>query len=106
MRVYGKAVLFENDIYFGCFNGKLYKLENSNGKLEQVFQTHGSKRNYHLVYNENDDFRADFEIYGKDMQGSEKTILELGAILSTPIVDKGIIYFGDANGLIYAYKLK
>ena len=40
------------------------------------------------------------------MQGSEKTILELGAILSTPIVDKGIIYFGDANGLIYAYKLK
>ena len=56
MRVYGKAVLFENDIYFGCFNGKLYKLENSNGKLEQVFQTHGSKRNYHLVYKENDDF--------------------------------------------------
>ena len=45
-------------------------------------------------------------IYGKDIKGSEKTILELGAILSTPIVDKGIIYFGDANGLIYAYKLK
>jgi outer membrane protein assembly factor BamB len=106
MRVYGKAVFFENDIYFGCFNGKLYKLVNSKGKLEQVFQTHGSKRNYHLVYNENDDFRTDFELYGKDIKGSEKTILELGAILSTPIVDKGIIYFGDANGLIYAYKLK
>lgn len=106
MRVYGKAVIYENDIYFGCFNGKLYKLDSSKRKLEQVFQTHGSKRNYHLVYNENDDFRTDFELYGNDLKGSEKTILELGAILSNPEVDKGIIYFGDANGLIYAYRLK
>lgn len=107
MRVYGTAVVFENNIYFGCFNGKLYKLESSKGKIEQVFQTYGSKKNYHLVYNDNDDFQTNFELYGKDIKGSEKAILELGAILSTPLVDdKGIVYFADTNGVIYAYKLK
>lgn len=106
MRVYGKAVLFENDIYFGCFNGKLYRLNKLKGALEQVFQTHGSKRNYHTVYNEKDEFKTGFELYGKDSEASEKKILDLGAILSTPIVDKGIMYFGDANGYVYACKLQ
>jgi outer membrane protein assembly factor BamB len=106
MRVYGKAISFENEIYFGCFNGKIYKLDQSKLKLEQVFQTHGSKKNYHNVYNEEDKFRSDFKLYGKDMVGSEKTILGLGSILSTPIIESGIMYFGDANGVFYAYKLK
>jgi len=106
MRVYGEAVLFESSIYFGCFNGKLYRLDISNSKLEPIFQTHGSKKNYHTVYNEKDEFKADFELYGEDLETSEKKILDLGAILSTPIVDSGIIYFADANGFIYAYRLK
>ncbi|NOU59893.1 PQQ-binding-like beta-propeller repeat protein [Marinifilum caeruleilacunae] len=106
MRVYGRALSFENEIYFGCFNGKLYKLDQSKQKLEEVFQTHGSKKNYRKVYNEKDEFRSDFKLYGEDIIGSEKTILGLGAILSTPIIENGIVYFGDANGVFYAYKLK
>lgn len=106
MRVYGEAISFENDIYFGCFNGKLYKLGKSKEKLEEVFQTYGSKKNYHKVYNEKDHFRSDFELYGKDLEVGEKAILDLGAILSTPVIDKGIVYFGDTNGIIYAYQLK
>lgn len=105
MRVYGEAIQFETNIYFGCFNGKLYKLDTLQGVLEEVFQTHGSKKNYHLVYNELDEFKAGFELYGKDLKASEKQILDLGAILSTPIVDNGMIYFGDSNGYIYGYKL-
>lgn len=105
MRVYGDAILFESDIYFGCFNGKLYRLDKSKGKLESIFQTHGSKINYNEVYNEKDEFKPDFELYGKDLKSSEKKILDLGAILSTPIIDSGIIYFADANGFVYAYKL-
>lgn len=106
MRVYGEAVLFDNEIYFGCFNGKLYKLDKLKEKLEQIFQTPGSSRNYHMVYNEKDEFKTDFELYGKDLSASETKILNLGAIVSTPIVDDGIIYFGDANGSVYALKLQ
>jgi outer membrane protein assembly factor BamB len=105
MRVYGEAISFESNIYFGCFNGKLYKLDRKNEKLTPIFQTHGSIKTYYLVYNEKDEFKSDFEIYGQDLNASEKKILDLGAILSTPIIDKGIIYFGDSNGYIYAYKL-
>jgi len=105
MRVFGEAILFETGIYFGCFNGKLYRLDKSERKLESIFQTHSSKLNYYEVYDENDEFRTDFELYGNDIKGSEKKILDLGAILSTPIIDGGIIYFGDANGCVYACKL-
>lgn len=105
MRVYGDAILFESDIYFGCFNGKLYRLDKSRLKLESIFQTHGSKKFYYEIYDENDEFRTDFEIYGDDLTSSENKILNLGSILSTPIIDSGIIYFADANGMVYAFKL-
>lgn len=106
MRVYGKAASYKGEILFGCFNGKLYRLNHSNGEMEQIFQTRGSKENYNNVYDENDSFKASFELYGKDIMASEKKILDLGAILSTPLIEDGIVYFGDANGIIYAIQLK
>ena len=106
MRVYGEAVHFNNDIIFGCFNGKLYRLNHSNGYVEEIFQVKGSKQNYYTVYNDKDEFIDGFELYGEDMNSSERKILGLGAILSTPVIDHEIIYFGDSNGMIYAIKLK
>jgi outer membrane protein assembly factor BamB len=105
MRVYGEAVTFENNIYFGCFNGKLYRLDPSHNKLESVFQTYGSRSNYSQVYNEKDEFKSGFELYGNDQKGAEAKILRLGSILSTPVIEEGIIYFGDSNGVFYAYRL-
>ncbi|WP_044210064.1 PQQ-binding-like beta-propeller repeat protein [Flammeovirga sp. OC4] len=105
MRVYGEAVLYENNIYFGCFNGKLYTIDQSKGKLKELFQTYGSQMNYHNVYNKKGHFKAGFELYGQDVEGAEKKILDLGSILSTPIIDNGTIYFGDANGVIYSVKI-
>jgi hypothetical protein len=67
MRVYGDAIHFGSGIYFGCFNGKLYRLDKATRKLASIFQMHGSKLNYYKVYTENDAFKADFELYGKDL---------------------------------------
>lgn len=106
MRVYGEATSYNGEIIFGCFNGKLYRLNHSNGESEQIFQTKGSKENYNNVYDENDSFKESFELYGKDLKASENKILDLGAILSTPLIDNGIVYFGDTNGSIYAIQLK
>ena len=106
MRVYAEAVWYNNEIIFGCFNGKLYRLHPANAEIHQIFQTHGSKKNYDTVYNQNDAFKDGFKLYGNDMEASEKKLLKLGAILSTPLIEHGIAYFGDANGVMYALQLK
>lgn len=106
MRVYAEAASYKDEIIFGCFNGKLYRLNHLTGESEQIFQTKRSKENYHNVYDETDSFKAGFELYGEDSEASEKKILDLGAILSTPLIEHGIVYFGDANGTIYALRLK
>ena len=106
MRVYAEAVPYNNEIIFGCFNGKLYRMNPANAEIHQIFQTNGSKKNYETIYDKNDAFREDFRLYDNDMEASEKKILTLGAILSTPLIEHGIAYFGDANGVVYALRLK
>ena len=106
MRVYGDAIALGKDVYFGCFNGKLYRLDTTTGNLSELFQTYGSQKNYSEVYDANGAFKAGFELYGDDLVGSETKILNLGGILSTPAIDGGMIYFGDSNGMVYGYRLE
>lgn len=106
MRVYGTASSFNDHIFFGCFNGKLFGVDEKSGKIHQTFQTFGSKKNYDTVFNENDGFRDDFELYGATTDESEKKILNLGAVLASPLIENGICYFGDSNGIFYALQLK
>jgi len=39
------------------------------------------------------------------MAASEKKILDLGSILSTPCIANGMIYLGDSNGCFYALRI-
>jgi len=105
MRVYAEAVLLRNQVLFGCFNGKLYQVDLASNTIREVFQTDGSKLNYHSVYNEDGTFRADFKLYDNDYVASEKRILGLGSILSTPCIANGMIYLGDSNGGFYAVRV-
>lgn len=106
MRVFGTAVAFGDQIIFGCFNGTLYALDSSSGSKVWEFQTRGSKTNYSQVYDESGAFRSDFEKYGKDTQASEQKILSLGSILSTPLIEEKSVYFGSADGRVYALRLE
>lgn len=102
MRVYGRATAYQGKIVFGCFNGILYAVDQATGGKEPVFQTMESKEHYFEIYDDRGSFRDDFELYGSDPEAAEQKILGLGAILSTPLIEDGIIYFGDANGYFYA----
>ncbi len=104
MRVYGTACVSNNNIAFGCFNGKLYIVNQKNGQIVSSFQTDESNQRYPNIYKPNGEFRDDFELYGKETNESERKILSLGSILSDLVVENGIIYFGDANGNFYALK--
>jgi len=105
MRVYGTACVAGGEIAFGCFNGKLYFVNPETGKVNRVFQTEESKKNYSGIYNADDSFRNDFALYGENYKESEKKILALGSILSSPLAENNTLYFGDANGNFYALSL-
>ena len=102
MRVFGQAVAHDNSIIFGCFNGKLYAVDPADGSTLWEFQTSGSKANYLTVYDESGSFKKGFEKYGNDIEGSEEKILSLGSILSTPLIVNETVYFGSADGYVYA----
>ncbi len=101
MRVFGSPAIDGNMLYFGCFNGKLYAADRKTGKVQWMFQTDGSKANYEKVYNREDKFREDFEVYGNDYLKAEKKIMDMGAILATPVWRDGRIYFTSTDGHLY-----
>jgi len=105
MRVYGRAVLYGNDLLFGCFNGKFYQVDRTTGQVKQAVSTRSSRANYANLYKSDDTFREGFEIYGPDLDASERAILSLGSILSDPCVDGDTVYFGDTTGMVMALPL-
>lgn len=107
MRVYGKAAFYNNLVLFGCFNGKLYAADKKTGTIKWEFQTEASKQNWHTMFDETGHFKKGFELYGDDthIANSEKTIMNLGSILSTPVVEQNIVYFGSTDGYLYALKM-
>jgi eukaryotic-like serine/threonine-protein kinase len=46
-------------------------------------------------------------MYGNDSVTTvaEQKIMDIGAILSTPVIKEGILYFGSADGKLYAVKI-
>ena len=105
MRVFGSAVIGKQSIYFGTFDGKLVAADIKTGMISWEFQTNGSRKNYPTVFNENGEFKEGFSLYGKDIIETERKIIDLGAILSTPVIAQKTIYFGSSDGTLYAISL-
>lgn len=104
MRVYGTAFHINDQIAFGCFNGKIYFTDPESGKVKSTFQTEESKNAYDSMFDTADKLRKDVNLYGPDYIKVEKHLLSLGSILSTPLTENQLLYFGDANGIFYALK--
>lgn len=105
MRVYGTATVDRGTVYFGTFDGKVMGVDHASGETRWEFQTESSKRNYNTVYDDDGKFREDFKLYGADYLTPEKMIHALGSILSSPVIDDGVIYFGSSDGHLYSVEL-
>ena len=91
--------------YIGSHEGKLIAIDVESQKTAWIFQTEGSVKNgpawtkadgtpnYEAVFT--DDF------YDTMVSGVDK-MMTLGAILSSPVVVDGVIYFGSTDGNLYA----
>ena len=106
LNVFGECLVVDGSVVFGCFDGKLYKLNKTNGIVEGVFSTKLSELNKHLIFNEENQIHADIYERFSDIEKIYETILSLGSILSTPIICNNVIYFGSADNYFYALKLE
>ncbi|MBR8535341.1 PQQ-binding-like beta-propeller repeat protein [Carboxylicivirga sediminis] len=106
MRVYATAAANNGIVYFGCFNGKLYGVSAQSGEIVFEFQTAASHQHYAQLFKSETEFADGVELYGANSKEVEQQILGLGAFLSSPFIEKDILYIGDANGNFYAISVK
>jgi eukaryotic-like serine/threonine-protein kinase len=109
---YSSPAVSENAAYFGDFTGNLYSIDRTSGRLTGTFSTAGRVANAKNVLNAqgNIDFTQmtkgkDLAYYSTTVYGMNK-LYTLGPILSSPTIDNGTIFFGSADGYLYAVNLK
>jgi eukaryotic-like serine/threonine-protein kinase len=94
-------------LYVGDHNGRLYAIDAKSGKIAWEFQTEASKKDEFKILNPDGSLKQevlfapvfnDFE----DMYIAIYKFMSIGAIVSSPVVDKGVVYFGSMDGNLYA----
>lgn len=110
--VFGNPAIVAGTAYFGDFTGKMYALDlSSMGKRWNSFSTEARKQNAISVL-KNDTLDFAYSVKGNDLSfyAANKKIMDdfflLGSIVSSPAVKDGVIYFGSADGYLYALNLK
>jgi len=105
--MFSSAALAGDLAYVGDHNGRVYAIDANSGKLAWQFQTDAARRDPLKVLNQDGSLKQevlfapvfnDFE----DMYLSFYKFVSIGAILSSPAVDKGVVYFGSMDGNLYA----
>lgn len=104
--MFSSAALAGDLAYVGDHNGKLFAVETKTGKLAWEFQTEASKKDPMKILNSDGSLNqeafaptfGDFE----DMYIDFYKFISIGAIMSSPAVDKGVVYVGSMDGNLYA----
>lgn len=92
-------------LYIGSHEGKLLAVDLKAQKLAWTFQTEASKQNGPALTKPDGTpkYEAAFDgDFYDDMVAGVKKMLTVGAILSSPAVADGVIYFGSTDGNVYA----
>jgi outer membrane protein assembly factor BamB len=109
--LYSSPSIAGSNLFFGDFTGKLFALDIKTGKQTGEFATNGRIRNAATVLNANHiDFAymsqgLNYALYSTTTAGMQK-LYTLGSIVSSSAIYNGIIYFGSAEGNLYAINLK
>lgn len=104
--VFSSAALAGDLAYFGDHNGRLYAVDARKGTLAWEFQTEGSKRDPLKVLSADGSLvrEAFAPLFGdfQDMYLDFNRFVSIGAVVSSPVVDGGVAYFGSMDGNLYA----
>jgi len=108
--LYSSPALSANTAFFGDFTGKLFAVNLLSGKATDVFIVPGRKLNAANVLKDDTlNFAhaaggADNSLYQTGIDVMNK-LYTLGSVVSSPVIDNGVIYFGSADGSLYAINL-
>ena len=105
--MFSSAALAGDLAYVGDHNGKLYAIDLKSGKLAWEFQTDASKSDPLKILNPDSSLNQEAlyaPVFGdfEDMYVDYYKFTTIGAIVSSPVVDKGAVYFGSMDGNLYA----
>lgn len=105
--VFSSAALAGDLAYFGSFSGRLYALDTKSGKLAWEFRTDAAKADPFKILNDDGSLKQELiyaPLFGdfEDMYVGFYKFTTIGAIVSSPVVDKGAVYFGSMDGNVYA----
>lgn len=104
--MFSSAALAGDLLYVGDHNGKLYAIDAKTFRLAWEFQTEGSKKDPLKLLNPDgslnqESFAPVFNDF-EDMYIDISRFISIGAIVSSPVVDHGSVYFGSMDGNLYA----
>jgi outer membrane protein assembly factor BamB len=104
--IFSSAALAGDLAYFGSHNGRLYAVNTKTGVLAWRFQTEASKLDPMKILNADGSLNPDAfaPVFGdfQDMYIDFYRYTSIGAIMSSPAVDQGIVYVGSMDGHLYA----
>jgi eukaryotic-like serine/threonine-protein kinase len=109
MFIFSSPAIAGEMAYFGAFNGKLYAVDLKSRQFAWEFQTGAGKKDP-LGITLPDGRPDEFALFREIAQGrmleamytSAERIFSLGSIVSSPMIDGGVIYFGSTDGNVYA----
>jgi outer membrane protein assembly factor BamB len=104
---FSSPTLAGNRAYVGSFSGKLFAIDVRAGKVAWEFQTAAAKANVRQALTPSGELNGAvlFPVnFFEKMFTAVDSLFELGAILSSPLVDQGVVYVGSADGNVYALK--
>ena len=94
--------------YFGAHNGKLYAVDAKSGQVRWSFQTESSRLDPQKLLSADGSLNREAftPVFGdfQDMYVDLYRFLSIGAILSSPVVDQGVVYVSSTDGKLYALK--
>lgn len=96
-----------NVAYVGTNEGKLLAIDLKAQKTAWVFQTEGSQKNGAALTKADGspNYEAAFtEDFYEGMVVGAHTMMSVGSVLSSPVVVDNVVYFGSADGNVYALK--
>jgi len=107
INVFSSAAIAGGMAYFGGFDGKLRAVDIKSGKYVWEFVTDASHENAPRYFgtdgklNPNAIYLSDFY---EDMILAVNRMFSMGSIVSSPVVDRGVVYFGSTDGYLYALR--
>jgi eukaryotic-like serine/threonine-protein kinase len=104
--VFSSAALAGGLAYVGAHNGRLYAIDTKTGKPAWTFQTEAARKDPLKMLDPDGGLNrgAFTPVFGdfEDMYIDFYRFISVGAILSSPVVDRGVLYVGSMDGNLYA----